>query len=63
MSEEDAELSQKAKKKKAKTHTHHTIDQQDDMVDWLKAQDVLYNKKLQSYKDTKRPFCGSSRQR
>ncbi|XP_046342453.2 uncharacterized protein LOC124123203 [Haliotis rufescens] len=51
---EDAEQSQKAKKKKAKTLTHLTMDQQEAMVDWLKAHEVLYNRKLESYKDTKK---------
>ena len=41
MSEEDAEQSQKAKKKKAKTYKHLIIDQQEDLVDWLKTHEFL----------------------
>ena len=53
-SEEDAEQNQKAKKRKAKTHTHLSTDQREEMIDWLKAHEVLYNKKLEGYKDTKK---------
>jgi len=54
MSEEDVGQSQKPKNKKTKTHTHLTMDQQEAMVDWLKTHEVLYNKKLEAYKDTKK---------
>ena len=50
MSEEDMES--KAKKKKAKIHTHCTEEQQEDMEDWLKMHKVRNNKKFQNYKDT-----------
>ena len=36
--------------KKTKTHTHLTPEQEDDMVEWLKANEVLYNKKLEDTK-------------
>ncbi|KAH3859325.1 hypothetical protein DPMN_102043 [Dreissena polymorpha] len=33
------------------------MEQQEAMVDWLKSNELLYNKKFQSYKDTKKnPF-------
>ena len=51
---EVAEPSQKASNKKVKTHTHLTVEQEEDMIDWLKAHEVLYNKKLVDYKDTKK---------
>ena len=31
-----------------------TKDQEEDMIDWLKANEVLYNKKLGGYKETKK---------
>ena len=40
--------------KKTKTHTHLTPEQEEAMVEWLKANEVLYNKKLEAYKDTKK---------
>ena len=40
--------------KKSKTHTHLTPEQEEAMVEWLKANEVLYNKKLEAYKDTKK---------
>ena len=51
---EVAEPSQKASNKKVKTHTHLTVEQEEDMIDWLKAHEVLYNKHLVDYKDTKK---------
>ena len=40
--------------KKTKTHTHLTPEQEEAMVEWLKANEVLYNNKLEAYKDTKK---------
>ena len=54
MSEGNAEQSQKPALKKTKTYTNLTMDQQEAMVEWLKTHEVLYNKKLESYKDTKK---------
>ena len=55
MSESEvAKPSQKASNEKVKTHTHLTVEQEEDMIDWLKAHEVLYNKKLVDYKDTKK---------
>lgn len=51
---EDGGQNQKPKKNKAKTYTHLTMDQEDAMFDWLKNNEVLYNKKLEGYKDTKK---------
>lgn len=52
MLEEDGEQCQRPKKK-TKTYTHLTTEQEEAMVDWLKAHEVLYNKKLGGYKDIK----------
>ena len=52
--EEEDKGQKKPKKKKPKTHTHLTKDQEEAMIDWLKSHEVLYNKKLEGYKDTKR---------
>ncbi|KAH3836629.1 hypothetical protein DPMN_110000 [Dreissena polymorpha] len=42
------------KKKKAKTHANLTMELKEAMVDWLKSNELLYNKTLESYKDTKK---------
>ena len=52
--EEEYRGQKKPKKKKPKTHTHLTKDQEEAMIDWLKSHEVLHNKKLEGYKDTKR---------
>lgn len=40
--------------KKAKTITDLTIDQEEDMASWLEENELLYNKKLNVYKDFKK---------
>ncbi|KAH3755509.1 hypothetical protein DPMN_190205 [Dreissena polymorpha] len=62
--DEDEASTQEPKKKKSKTHTNLTMEQQEAMVDWLKSHKLFYNKKLDSYKDTKKkPSVGKSKQK
>ncbi|KAH3692472.1 hypothetical protein DPMN_194313 [Dreissena polymorpha] len=64
ISDEDEASSQELKKKKAKTHTNLTMEQQKVIVNWLKSKELLYNKKLDSYKDTKKKSSfGKSKQK
>ena len=51
--DEDDEESQIPLKKK-KMHTNLTSEQEEAMVEWLKTNKLLYNKKLDAYKDTKK---------
>lgn len=37
--------------KKAKTTTDLTVTQEEDMASWLEVNDLIYNKKLNAYKD------------
>lgn len=41
-------------KKRPKTLTHLTREQEELMEQWLQSNEILYNKKLESYKDTKK---------
>ena len=61
LSEEDLLHCQRAKKMKAKTHPHLTDEQEEDMVQWLKAYQVFYNNKLQNYRTQRRSSCDRSR--
>jgi len=53
MAEDDGQ-SEKPLKKKTKTSVHLTTEQEQTMIEWLMNHEVLYNKKLEGYKDTKR---------
>jgi hypothetical protein len=53
--EEDEEpQSQKPKKIRPKTYTHLSRVQEESMVEWIQSHEVLYNKKLENYKDVKK---------
>ncbi|KAM9333782.1 uncharacterized protein KZ484_018765 [Pholidichthys leucotaenia] len=45
---------QQAKKKRSKTYTHVSHKQEEMTVAWLQSNEILYNKKLESYKDVKK---------